>query len=117
MPLARLRLAAQEAGLSSESFDAALAELRAAAPEPVRATDKTWPRMARYAAALLGAGAFFVGGAMIRNDSNAAWLVRKLFDPVALGLGAAFAMRLRARCSALVLGGLKRLVKHLVTCS
>jgi hypothetical protein len=106
VPLERLRLAAHEAGLSAAAFDAALAELRAAGPDPVRESNNTWPRIARYAAALVGAGTLVVGGAMILNDSNADWLVRKLFDPLALGLGAALAMRFRARPFAMVLGGL-----------
>lgn len=106
VPIERLRLAAQEAGLSAAAFDAALAEIRAEAPKPAFATEKSWARIARYAAAILGAGAIFVGGALILNDSNAAWLVRKLFDPVALGLGVALAMRFRVRPVAIVLAGL-----------
>lgn len=105
VPLERLRLAALEAGLSPAAFEAALSEVHEArrAHPP---TSSPWPRLARYAGAMLGTGVMLVTGAAILNDVESAWLVRKLLDPVALGVGAALALRFKVRPLALVLGGL-----------
>lgn len=105
VPLERLRLAALEAGLSAEAFEAALAEVRDARPAPQK-SDESWPRLARYTAAIVGTGVVLVAGAAVLNPVESAWLVRKLLDPVALGIGAALAMRFKARPLALLLGGL-----------
>jgi hypothetical protein len=104
--LDRLRQAAREAGLSNAAFDVALAELRATPSSTSASATKAWPRLARVAGPVLGAAALLIGGALILNDSNAAWLVRKLLDPLALGVGAALAFRFRVRPLAIVLGGL-----------
>lgn len=105
VPLERLRLAALEAGLTPAAFEAALNEVRNARQAPPTATTP-WPRLARYAAAVVGTGVVLVTGATILNPVESAWLVRKLLDPVALGLGAALAMRFRVRPLAILLGGL-----------
>ncbi len=105
VPLERLRLAALEAGLSAEAFDAALTEVRDARSAPQK-SDTSWPRLARYTAAIVGTGVVLVAGAAVLNPVESAWLVRKLLDPVALGIGAALAMRFKVRPLALVLGGL-----------
>lgn len=105
VPLERLRLAALEAGLSPEAFEAALTEVRDARPAPPR-TVNPWPRLARYTGAIVGTGIVLVAGAAVLNPVESAWLVRKLLDPVALGIGAALAMRFKVRPLALVLGGL-----------
>ncbi len=47
-----------------------------------------------------------VAGAAVLNPVEAAWLVGRLLDPVALGMGAAHATRFTVRPLALVLGGL-----------
>lgn len=92
-------------GLSSAAFEAALSEVR-----DVRrvhpSTSSPWSRVARYAGAMLGTGVMLVIGAAILNDVESAWLVRKLLDPVSLGVGAAIALRFKVRPLALVLGGL-----------
>lgn len=105
VPIERLRLAALEAGLSPAAFEAALAEARATPPSPAPSV-KSWPRLARYVGAILGAGAVLVAGAAVLNDVDSAWLVRKLLDPTALGIGAALALRFKVRPLALVFGGL-----------
>ena len=105
VPLERLRLAALEAGLSPAAFEAALTEVHETQLSPPSAASP-WPRLARYAAAIVGAGVVLVTGAALLNPVESAWLVRKLLDPVALGIGAALAMRFRVRPLAIVLGGL-----------
>ena len=105
VPLERLRLAALEAGLTPAAFEAALAEVRAATLTPPKSTSE-WPRLARYAGAVVGTGVILVAGASLLNPVESAWLVRKLLDPVALGLGAALAMRFKVRPLAILLGGL-----------
>jgi hypothetical protein len=105
VPLERLRLAALEAGLSPEAFEAALTEVREAQPAPSK-PDRAWPLFARCTGAIVGSGIVLVAGASILNPTESAWLVRKLLDPVALSIGAALAMRFKVRPLALVLGGL-----------
>ena len=105
VPLERLRLAALEAGLTPAAFEAALAEVREARIAPLPPANP-WPRLARYAGAIVGTGVVLVAGASVLNDVESAWLVRKLLDPVALGLGAALAMRFKVRPLAILLGGL-----------
>lgn len=104
VPLQRLRLAALEAGLSPAAFEAALIEVRDARLVLPPAS-KPWPRIARYAGAIVGTGVVLVTGAAVLNDVESAWLVRKLLDPVALGIGAALALRFKVRPLALLLGG------------
>jgi hypothetical protein len=105
VPLERLRLAALEAGLTPAAFEAALAEVRNArvAPQP---TPGEWPRLAPYVGAIVGTGIVVVAGASVLNSVESAWFVRKLLDPVALGLGAALAMRFNVRPLAMLFGGL-----------
>jgi hypothetical protein len=105
VPLQRLRLAALEAGLSPAAFEAALIEVRDARLALPPASN-LWPRIARYAGTIVGTGVVLVTGAAVLNDVESAWLVRKLLDPVALGMGAALALRFKVRPLALVLGGL-----------
>ena len=105
VPIERLRLAALEAGLTPAAFEAALAEVRDARLTPPKPAGE-WPRLARYAGAIVGTGAILVAGASVLNPIESAWLVRKLLDPAALGLGAALAMRFKVRPLAILLGGL-----------
>ncbi len=105
VPLERLRLAALEAGMAPAAFEAALAEVREARLAPPRDASP-WPRFARLVGTIVGTAVVLVAGASVLNRVESAWLVRKLLDPIALGFGAALAIRFKERLLAIVLGGL-----------
>ncbi len=98
------RLLTRAAAVDAQLGAAVPAELQSAPQTPPSARAH-WPRILRIVGPVLGAAVVLVGGAMILNGSTATWLVRKLLDPVALGVGAAIAARLRVRPLALALAG------------
>jgi hypothetical protein len=106
--LAQLRQAAAESGISTEAFDAAVAEWRAhSVARSVRSTPRTWTERA-----LRNGAAFAVGWsavavfAIAQRLLAAPWLVHKLTDPIGLAFGAFVAARLKARTATIVLSGL-----------
>ena len=123
--IAQLRDAAAEAGISNVAFDEALAELRGTArgnaydaPTHLGALDRVrrWIANAnsdvakesvlRNLIAIVGFWGTLMLIVSVDRALDVHWLVRKASDPLALGLGAALASRLRARPVCLVLAGL-----------
>lgn len=123
--IAQLREAAAEAGISSVAFDEALAELRGTArgnaydaPTHLGPLDRVrqWIANAnsdvarksvlRNLVAIVGFWGTLMVIVSVDRALDVHWLVRKASDPLALGLGAALASRLRARPVCLVLAGL-----------
>jgi hypothetical protein len=122
----QLREAAREAGISEQAFDQAVHEWNAVGrvtvtsrPASARGRLRHWAdeQWAEVLRALMGnpvrnvlALAAFWGvlTVLVSYDrANAvSWLVRKATDPIALGIGALIASRLRARPVALLLTGL-----------
>jgi len=106
--LAQLRQAASEAGISGGAFDAAVVEWRTkhtlAAPQTTR---RAWlDAIGRNAVACAGSWISLSAFAAVQRLIQAPWLLHKLSDPVGLAIGAAIAVRLRARTAAVILGGL-----------
>jgi hypothetical protein len=127
--IAQLRDAACEAGISITAFDAALDELRLAqdgdrqalasarsanksigawirGDTPAFGTDLLESPVLRNIVALAGFLGILLFLVSIDRASDVHWLVRKATDPLALALGAALAIRLRARPASILLGGL-----------
>jgi len=107
--LTQLRQAAIEAGISASAFDAAVAEwraagLRVAAPTSAARPPGSW--VGRNALALATGWVAAFGLAAAERLAGAPWLVHKLSDPLGLAIGAAVALRLRARTANVVLVGL-----------
>ena len=106
LTLAQLREAAGEAGISNAAFDAAVAEWRRS-PSAERASHRSpLQAVGRNVASFAVATLATVGFATVDRLTGAPWLVHKFTDPLSLAIGAAVAVKLRARTAAVVLGGL-----------
>jgi hypothetical protein len=107
VPLAHLRAAAREAGVSDAAFAQALAEADAARAAPGPDPDSmSWrAHVGAHALALVACVGVLVLAVGLHSLSGAGWVVRKAVDPAALALGALIAARLRARLLVLPLAG------------
>ena len=108
LTLQQLREAAIEAGISAAAFDQAVREWRRSAPLSSSVTRplSVRTRLLRNAGALASGWVALAGLSAINRLFAVPWLVHKLTDPVGLAVGAAIALKLRARTATAVLGGL-----------
>jgi hypothetical protein len=108
VPLAHLRDAAREAGVSDAAFAQALAESQRpiAGPAPESGSAPWRAVVGAHALALVACVGVLVLAVGLHSMSGAGWVARKAVDPAALALGALIAARLRARLLVLPLAGL-----------
>ena len=108
LTLEQLRESAIEAGISPAAFDQAVREWRNPVPAKRRVArpPSLSQRLLRNAGAFAGGWAALAALSAIDRLLAVPWLVHKLTDPVGLAVGAAIALKLRARTATAVLGGL-----------
>jgi hypothetical protein len=107
LTLDQLRQAAAEAGISADAFEKAVEEWRRVKPFDASISQRSWPtRLLGNVAAIAVASAAFATLMSIERLLGAPGLLEKLSEPVGLCIGAAFAVRIRARTALVVLSGL-----------
>jgi hypothetical protein len=106
IPVARLREAAREAGISAAAFEAALAEAQAPPATAAAARGGRWETVFRNALAVVAFWGTLVLLVRLCRAADVAWQVRKAADVAALLVGAGVARRLGARVALFALAGL-----------
>lgn len=104
--LAQLRDAAIEAGISGAAFDRAVEEWRVGR-NATREPRRSWrERVLRNAVGFAGGWLALSVFAAMDGLLGAPWLIHKLTDPLGVLVGAAIALKLRARVATVVMAGL-----------